>query len=166
MWGPCHGWTEERICSVLPDEPMSCLDILDLGHLDPKNRLWLVLRPHLLDAVRLRRFAVKCVRHRILGGTATQLHPATYHALDVAERFVNERACGTDLANAKARAEDRAFNAVTEETRLIAWAAAMCCAPSATRAANWASELCARSSLDPWAERERQVLLLKRIVKA
>jgi len=95
-WDPCYDPRKH-----LPDNwSGTALDILRLDTVPPEDRLWVVLRPEILDDKTMRLFAVWCAR----SVQHLMSDPRSVAAIDVAEKFANGNATEAELVAARAEA--------------------------------------------------------------
>jgi hypothetical protein len=124
-WRPCYDPAR-----VLPkDWSGTALDILKLGHIEPEDRFWVVLRKDILSKKILILFAVRAAREV----QHLMRDERSINALDVAERYAHDEATEEELE----AAWDAAWTAAGTAARAAAWAAAG--AARAAQATAWAA---------------------------
>jgi hypothetical protein len=150
-WEPCYDPAR-----YLPaDWSGTALDILALTAVPPEDRLWVVLRPEVLNDTTLRRLACAFVRETPIcdGRTVWDLltDPRSRAAVETAEKYCDGLATAEELDAARAAAEAAwAAARSASAARAAAWAArAAARSASAARAAVWAAEAAARAAA--WA---------------
>jgi len=92
-WEPCYDPG-----TLLPENwSGTALDILRLEEMPCENRLWVVLRPEILDDKTLRWFAIWCARR----SQPWLTDPRSINAIDVAEKFASGNATEEELVAAR-----------------------------------------------------------------
>ena len=129
------------------------LDILKDKRIPAKDSIWVATRKGMLDDRTLRLFACKCVRevwHLLTDELSRK-------AVEVAERYAVGEATKEELAGARYAAWDAARDAARYAARYAAGAAARAAARAAASAAAWDAA---------WdAAREKQVIILIRLIE-
>jgi hypothetical protein len=138
---PC--WLQDRAMMKRAEEysklrdNWTALDILDLTDVSAADRLWLALRPELVDEPILHEFACRCAENAL--SLINNPDPRSVEAIRVKRAWLKGEATGGELAAARAAAWAAAESA--------AWAAAMAAAESAERAAAGAAARAAAEEL-------------------
>ena len=100
-WGPCY--SEDLIWELAGDaESFSALDVLCREDIPAEHRLWVVLRPELIDERTLHIFACECAEHAQL----PDADPRSLEALRVKRLWVDGLVGDEELASAVAGAWD------------------------------------------------------------
>ena len=114
-------------------ERWTALDVLRLPRVSAEDRLWLVLRPELIDEPVLHEYACRCAEYAMK--FVADPDPRSVAAIDAKRRWVRGEIGDNDLMAARAAAWDAARVAAGAAARAAARAAAW----DAARAAAWAA---------------------------
>jgi hypothetical protein len=130
-WKPCY--SESQIRELAGDViEFTALDVLMRDDIPADHRLWVVLRPELIDERTLRLFACDCAERVVLSIFEREypddLRPR--QAIEVTRRYANGQATREELAAAR-----NAAWSTWAATGGVAWAAAWGAAGDAARAA-------------------------------
>ena len=110
-------------------ERWTALDVLRLSRVSVEDRLWLVLRPELIDEPVLHEYACRCAEYALT--FVADPDPRSVAAIDAKRRWVRGEIGDDDL--------DAARDAAWDAARDAAWAAAWAAAWDAAREAAWAA---------------------------
>ncbi len=138
---PCKEWTRERMERVARGrKSLTPLAFSRLRSVLPSDRLWVLLRPTILDKHSLRRFACDCAERALRRERRAGRKPdeRSWEAVRVSRRFADGNATVEELAAARDAARD-AWDAARAAARAAAWDAARAAAWAAARAAAWAA---------------------------
>ena len=132
-WNPCYEEAHIRALAGGRTE-FTALDVLQHPDINAQDKLWVILRPHLLDDRTLRLFACNCAERALcLFEREYPDDTRPRNAIEVARRFADGAATSAELDSARDSARDARAAA-----RAAAWAAARDSAWAA-RAAAWAA---------------------------
>ena len=152
-------------------ERWTALDVLRLSRVSVEDRLWLVLRPELIDEPVLHEYACRCAEYALT--FVADPDPRSVAAIDAKRRWVRGEIGDDDLdaawaaawdaawaaardaawAAARAAARDAAWDAARAAARDAAWDAAWDAARDAARDAAW------DAAWDAARKREVQMLI-------
>jgi hypothetical protein len=174
-FGPCAEYPEGRIRRIAGDkEEWGALDILALGGVPAKDRLWAVLREDLIDAPVLHEFACRCAERAL--ALVPDPDPRSIEGLAAKRRWLAGEATDEELeaaAGAAWAAEYAAGAAAGAAAETAAWAAAEAAARGAGAAVGDAAYTAARAAAETAgaagaaaeaAEQERQIAELRRLM--
>ena len=136
-WNPC--WLgdkqkEERLEQYAKiREHWTALDILRLEDVETEDKLWVVLRPELIDEPILHEFACRCAERAL--SKVDRPDPRSIAAIGAKRAWVRGEIDNAALDAALAAARDAAWDAAQAAARAAAWDAAQ----AAARAAAWAA---------------------------
>lgn len=144
-WDPCY----DPIKFLSKDWEGTAIDILKMGNIPAKDRLWAVLREECIDAKTLRLFAVWNGREAL--SLIDNPDARSIEALNVAERYANGEATKEELKAARVAAWDAAWDtarsgrlATREAARAAECAAARDAAVAACETARYAAKVAAK----------------------
>jgi hypothetical protein len=147
-WEPCDDYTHERLLELAAGrERMSVLEILDLD-IPPDDRLWVVLRPELIDDEDLHELACRFAEAVLPIWEAKYPEDRRPHAAIAAKRaWLRGEITGAELEAARDAAREAALVAARAKARAVAREAAREALRSAAQSEAWeASPAAARAA--------------------
>ncbi len=141
-WRPCEAYTRRRLDTLIGDgiTPLEITDRRKFRGVSESDRLWVLLRPDLLDDSTLRLFACWCARQVL--ALVEDPDPRSLSAVDIAECFARGEADRSALA----AAESAAWAAAESAARYAAAAAGYAARAAARHAAGYASAAAAAAA--------------------
>jgi len=128
VWGPCDPpYSPEYVRELAGGKTdWTALEILDLD-IPPADRLWVVLRPELIEEHVLHTFGCDCAEWALENERqhGREPHPDSWKAVEVKRAWIRSEASDEELAAARS------------DARSVAWATAGTAAWTAARAAAW-----------------------------
>ena len=183
-WNPCSDWSEDRIRSVAGDKAQwTALDVLAMEAVSPVDRLWVVLRPQLIDESVLHELACRFVEETLPlyesqypGDTSPRDAIAAKRAWlrgEITDEQLAWAAAAADAAWWAAAMSARAAEAAWLAARSAWWAAATDGAAAAAAAADeawWAAVMSARAAAmsaraAETEARQRQIEIVREVLK-
>jgi hypothetical protein len=160
-WRPCYvRAVVEKLAQGRTEA--TALEILRMEHLIAEDRLWLVLRPELIDGITLRLFAADCAEHVL--SVYERQYPGDLRprqAIEAARAYARGEISGDARAAAEAADAAAAGATAAAAARSAAWAAAEAAeaadaaeagatAAAAARSAAWAAGAAAAGAERTW----------------
>jgi len=116
-WNPCYEEAHIRALAGGRTE-FTALDVLQHPDINAQDKLWVILRPHLLDDRTLRLFACNCAERALcLFEREYPDDTRPRNAIEVARRFADGAATSAELDSARAAARAAAWAAAWDSAR-------------------------------------------------